>query len=156
MSSPLGMQSPDFQHILRIMNTNVDGKRKVWVALTAIRGIGRRFAILVCRKADIDINRRAGELSNEEVEKITAIMAAPLNFKIPVHYLNRRRDIKDGQNKHVSANAVDATLRDDLERLKKIRCNRGLRHFWGFKVRGQHTKTTGRYGLSAHLAKLKK
>eukprot|EP00961_Rhodomonas_salina_P182960 2470062-Rhodomonas_salina.1 len=29
-------------------------------------------------------------------------------------------------------------------RLRKIRCNRGLRHAWGFKVRGQHTKSTGR------------
>jgi hypothetical protein len=34
-------------------------------------------------------------------------------------------------------------LRDDLERLKKIRAHRGLRHFWGLRVRGQHTKTTG-------------
>eukprot|EP01053_Blabericola_migrator_P003159 Blabericola_migrator_1__3158@NODE_1922_length_3555_cov_190_978211_g1229_i0_p3_GENE_NODE_1922_length_3555_cov_190_978211_g1229_i0NODE_1922_length_3555_cov_190_978211_g1229_i0_p3_ORF_typecomplete_len157_score30_92Ribosomal_S13/PF00416_22/2_6e49DUF2746/PF10874_8/2_5e03DUF2746/PF10874_8/0_0093PP28/PF10252_9/1_2e04PP28/PF10252_9/0_25_NODE_1922_length_3555_cov_190_978211_g1229_i029133383 len=156
MSTPVGMQSPDFQHILRILNTNVDGKRKVWVALTAIRGIGRRFAVLVCRKADIDINRRAGELSNEEVEKLTAIIASPLNFKIPAWFLNRQRDFKDGQNKHVVANGVDAALRDDLERLKKIRSNRGLRHFWGFRVRGQHTKTTGRYGLAAHLSKLKK
>ncbi|KAF6155801.1 hypothetical protein GIB67_039132 [Kingdonia uniflora] len=35
-------------------------------------------------------------------------------------------------------------LRDDLERLKKIRNYRGLRHYWGLRVRGQHTKTTGR------------
>eukprot|EP01054_Gregarina_sp_Poly1_P006554 Gregarina_sp_Poly_1__6553@NODE_350_length_9319_cov_183_335387_g293_i0_p8_GENE_NODE_350_length_9319_cov_183_335387_g293_i0NODE_350_length_9319_cov_183_335387_g293_i0_p8_ORF_typecomplete_len156_score27_92Ribosomal_S13/PF00416_22/7_6e49_NODE_350_length_9319_cov_183_335387_g293_i080348501 len=154
--STVGLQSPDFQHILRIMNTNVDGKRKVWVALTAIRGIGRRFSVLVCKKADIDINRRAGELSNEEVEKLTAIIAAPQNFKIPTWFLNRQRDFKDGQDKHVAANAVDSALRDDLERLKKIRCNKGLRHFWGFRVRGQHTKTTGRYGLAAHLSKLKK
>ncbi|KAA8550848.1 hypothetical protein F0562_002532 [Nyssa sinensis] len=37
-------------------------------------------------------------------------------------------------------------LRDDLERLKKIRNHRGLRHYWGLRVRGQHTKTTGRRG----------
>ena len=35
---------------------------------------------------------------------------------------------------------------DDLERLKKIRSHRGIRHYWGVRVRGQHTKTTGRRG----------
>jgi small subunit ribosomal protein S18e len=46
----------------------------------------------------------------------------------------------------VLANNLDVKLRDDLERLKKIRCHRGLRHYWGVRVRGQHTKTTGRRG----------
>lgn len=150
------MATSEFQHILRILNTNVDGKRKVWVAMTAIRGIGRRFAVLICKKADIDLTRRAGELSNEEVEKLTAIIQNPEKFKIPTWFLNRQKDFKDGLTKHVAANGVDSALRDDLERLKKIRCNKGLRHFWGFRVRGQHTKTTGRYGLSAHLSKMKK
>jgi ribosomal protein S13 len=56
-----------FQHILRVANTNVDGQRKIVYALTAIKGIGRRFASVVLRKADIDLNKRAGELSEEEV-----------------------------------------------------------------------------------------
>jgi hypothetical protein len=46
----------------------------------------------------------------------------------------------------VLANGVDSKLRDDLERLKKIRAHRGLRHYWGLRVRGQHSKTTGRRG----------
>jgi len=41
---------------------------------------------------------------------------------------------------------LQASLRDDLERLKKIRAHRGLRHYWGLTVRGQHTCTTGRRG----------
>ncbi|CAG2171120.1 unnamed protein product [Oppiella nova] len=56
-----------FNHILRVMNTNIDGKRKVMFALTAIKGIGRRFSNIVCKKADVDLNKRAGELSEEEV-----------------------------------------------------------------------------------------
>ncbi|KAG4982810.1 hypothetical protein JHK87_027559 [Glycine soja] len=36
---------------------------------------------------------------------------------------------------------------DDLERLKKIRNHHGLRHYWGLRVRGQHTKCTGRREL---------
>lgn len=35
------------------------------------------------------------------------------------------------QNKKVLANGLDNKLREDLERLKKIRAHRGLRHFWG-------------------------
>ncbi len=41
---------------------------------------------------------------------------------------------------------MDSKLREDLERLKKIRAHRGLRHYWGLRVRGQHSKTTGRRG----------
>lgn len=53
---------PDFQHILRILNTNIDGRRKCWIALTSIAGIGRRFAILICKKAEVDITKRYGFL----------------------------------------------------------------------------------------------
>ena len=30
--------------------------------------------------------------------------------------------------------------------------NRGLRHYWNLKVRGQHTKTTGRFGKSVGVS----
>ena len=40
----------NFQHILRVMNTNIDGKRTVMFAMTAIKGIGRRYANLVLKK----------------------------------------------------------------------------------------------------------
>ena len=59
---------PDqFQHILRVMNTNIDGKTKIMFAMTAIKGVGRRYSNIVCKKADVDISKRAGELSEEEV-----------------------------------------------------------------------------------------
>lgn len=48
----------EFQHILRVQNTNVDGKQKIMFALTSIKGIGRRFANIVCKKADVDMNKR--------------------------------------------------------------------------------------------------
>lgn len=56
-----------FQHILRILSTNIDGKRKVMFAMTAIKGIGRRFSNIVLKKADVDLNKRAGECTDEEV-----------------------------------------------------------------------------------------
>lgn len=52
------MMSPDFQHILRVLNTNIDGRRKVMFALCKIQGIGRRFSNLICKKAEVDPTKR--------------------------------------------------------------------------------------------------
>ena len=52
------MQSESFTHILRVLNTNVDGKEKIMYALTSIRGIGRRFSNICIKKAEVDLNRR--------------------------------------------------------------------------------------------------
>lgn len=49
------------------MNTNIDGRIKVPFAMTAIKGVGRRFSYVCLRKADVDTNKRAGELTEEEV-----------------------------------------------------------------------------------------
>jgi hypothetical protein len=46
------------QFILRLLNTNVDGKQKIMYALTKIKGVGRRYSNLVCKKADVDLNKR--------------------------------------------------------------------------------------------------
>merc|ERR1712244_37245 len=144
-----------FLHILRVMNTNIDGGRKVAFAMTSIKGIGRRFATLVCKKADVDMNKRAGELTEEEVEKIMTIVANPRQYKIPDWFLNRQKDVVDGKYSQVMSNALDNKLREDLERMKKIRVHRGLRHYWGLRVRGQHTKTTGRRGRTVGVSKKK-
>ena len=60
-----------------------------------------------------------------------------------------------GKTNQVMANFLDNKLREDLERLKKIRAHRGLRHYWGLRVRGQHTKTTGRRGRTVGVSKKK-
>lgn len=143
-------------------------------ALTKIKGVGRRYSNLVCKKADVDLNKRyaiqtyqpngadllityssAGELTSEELERIVTIIQNPTQYKIPTWFLNRQRDIIDGKDSQILANGVDSKLREDLERLKKIRSHRGLRHFWGLRVRGQHTKTTGRRGRTVGVSKKK-
>ncbi|CAN6808762.1 unnamed protein product [Brassica oleracea] len=157
ISSPLITMSlvanEEFQHILRVLNTNVDGKQKIMFALTSIKGIGRRLANIVCKKADVDMNKRAGELSAAEIDNLMTIVANPKQYKIPDWFLNRQKDYKDGKYSQVVSNALDMKLRDDLERLKKIRNHRGLRHYWGLRVRGQHTKTTGRRGKTVGVSK---
>ncbi|RUO96727.1 LOW QUALITY PROTEIN: ribosomal protein S13/S18-domain-containing protein, partial [Jimgerdemannia flammicorona] len=157
-SSAASLVVPDksqFQHILRLLNTNVDGKTKIMFALTNIKGVGRRYSNLVIKKADIDLNKRAGELTTEELERLVTIIQNPTQYKIPNWFLNRQKDIIDGKYSQVLANGLDNKFREDLERLKKIRAHRGLRHYWGLRVRGQHTKTTGRKGRTVGVSKKK-
>ena len=136
--------SPDFEIIRRILNTNVNGLQKTQFALTAISGVGRRLSNMLCKKADIDLTKRAGELTLAEIEEIQNVLKNPRHYKIPDWFLNRRKDIVTGKTSQIFSNQLIAKLRDDLEGLKRIRAHRGLRHYWGLKVRGQHTKTTGR------------
>merc|ERR1740130_2277215 len=96
---------------------------------------------IICKKADINIGKRAGEMDQDDIAKICAIIQNPLQFKIPQWFLNRQKDVKTGKYQQIFSNNLHTKLRDDLERLKKIRCHRGLRHYWGLTVRGQHTCT---------------
>ena len=144
-----------FTHILRVLNTNIDGRQKVAYALTAVKGVGRRYSTVACKKAGIDTNKRAGELTTEELERLVSIIQNPREHKIPDWFLNRQKDVRDGTYSQVLANGLDNKLREDLERLKKIKVHRGLRHFWGVRVRGQHTKTTGRRGRTVGVSKKK-
>eukprot|EP00817_Percolomonadidae_sp_ATCC50343_P006375 CAMPEP_0117418436 /NCGR_PEP_ID=MMETSP0758-20121206/214_1 /TAXON_ID=63605 /ORGANISM="Percolomonas cosmopolitus, Strain AE-1 (ATCC 50343)" /LENGTH=152 /DNA_ID=CAMNT_0005198931 /DNA_START=36 /DNA_END=494 /DNA_ORIENTATION=+ len=144
----------NFQHILRLENTNLIGKRKIAFALTQIKGIGRRFAFLICKNAGVNPNLRAGELNVEQVEAITDVIENTEKYNIPRWFMNRLDDFKTGKSAHLVASSLDNSLREDFERLKKIRCERGFRHAFGLRVRGQHTKTTGRGGRTAGLAKV--
>ena len=99
------MMGEDFQYVLRLLNTNVDGRQKVMYAMCSIKGIGRRLSCLICKKADIDLNKRAGELSNDEVDRIITIVQNPRQFKIPDWFLNRQKDNKDGKYSQVRLDA---------------------------------------------------
>ncbi|XP_060049466.1 small ribosomal subunit protein uS13-like [Erinaceus europaeus] len=106
-----------FQHILRVLNTNINGCHKIAFAITAIKGVGRRYAHVVFRKANTDLTKRAGELTEDEVECVITIMQNPHQYKIPDWFLNRQ---KDGKYSQVVANGLDNKVREDLEWLKKI------------------------------------
>jgi small subunit ribosomal protein S18e len=153
--STIQMMPDNFQHIVRLANTNIQGKRKVAFGLRMIKGMGIRFSHVLLKKAGIDINRRAGTLTNEELERISDIVADPAKYKIPGWFLNRQRDPKTGKTEHVTSNVVDIKLREDIERLKKCKAHRGVRHAFGLRVRGQHTCTSGRRGKTMGVSKTK-
>ena len=145
----------DFKFILRIFNSNIDGKQKIPYALRKIKGIGRRFAKVVTIKAGLDPNRRAGELTEEEIEKIVDVVNKPLDYDLPKWILNRKKDVKDGTYTQQVANGWDTKIREDLERMKKMKLHKGLRHYFGLRVRGQHTCSTGRRGKTIGVSRTK-
>ena len=152
------IENPDanFKHIHRILNTNIEGKRTVPFALDKIKGVGRRFGFLICKILRINPKIRAGELTEAQTDAIANIIADPEGHGVPKWFLNRQRDYKEGKNLMIASNVLETKLREDIERMYKIRCNRGLRHKWGLKVRGQHTKATGRRGKTVGVERKKK
>ena len=123
--------------------------------LTSTSGTGSSKTLSRAIATILTHTHSAGELTSEELERIVTIVQNPTQYKIPTWFLNRQRDIVDGKDTQVLANGVDSKLREDLERLKKIRAHRGLRHYWGLRVRGQHSKTTGRRGRTVGVSKKK-
>mmetsp|Transcript_1110 Transcript_1110/g.7155 ORF Transcript_1110/g.7155 Transcript_1110/m.7155 type:complete len:108 (+) Transcript_1110:132-455(+) len=65
------VESENFQHILRVLNTNIEGKKKVMYAMTSIKGIGRRFSNLICKKADVDMSKRCVMRATSGTEDMT-------------------------------------------------------------------------------------
>lgn len=54
----VSVHGDSFQHILRVLNSNIDGLEKVPIAFTKIKGIGRRFSNLILKRANIDLSKR--------------------------------------------------------------------------------------------------
>ena len=103
----------------------------------------------------IDTSKRAGELTDTEINQFNDIMSRPLEYNIPKWFLNRQKDPKDGTYYQMIANQLDTVMRDDLERMRKSKNHRGLRHMWGVRVRGQRTKSTGRCGRTLGVTRKK-
>ena len=145
----------DFKFILRLFNTNIEGKQKIPYAIRNVRGIGRRFAHLITIKAGLNPHARAGELTDEQLDKIVDVCSNPSKYSIPNWFLNRKNDPKEGTYTQQIANGIDTKLREDLEKMKRMKLHKGLRHYFGLRVRGQHTCSTGRRGKIVGVTKKK-
>mmetsp|Transcript_54565 Transcript_54565/g.45945 ORF Transcript_54565/g.45945 Transcript_54565/m.45945 type:complete len:139 (-) Transcript_54565:74-490(-) len=138
-----------------MLNTNIDGRLQLPYAMCGVKGVGRRLGYLMCRILDMDVHRKAGDLDEAERERVRQFVLDPASHGVPVWFLNRQRDITEGTNIQVTSTMIDTYLRQDLERWKKIRSNRGLRHYWRIRVRGQKTCATGRRGATMGVTKKK-
>lgn len=142
------------QHIIRMFNTNIDGTKPVILALTDIRGIGRRYADAILKRSNIALNKRAGELTEEELERVNDIIINP-GDRIPAYMNNHQSDRIDGTTNQLVANNLDANYRMHLERGKKMRNDKVMRIMRGLKVRGQRTKSNGRHGGAMGVSRKK-
>ncbi len=129
--------------IIRILNTDIEANKRLLFALRAIKGISYMTANYVCYKAGIDKMKKAGELTDEEIEKIEKTIMT-LHEHAPSWLLNRRKDYTTGKDLHLVKTDLDLKIDEDLRRLKRIKSYRGLRHQWGLPVRGQRTRSNFR------------
>jgi small subunit ribosomal protein S18e len=65
-------------------------------AITSIKGIGRRLANVACKKAEVDLAKRAGELSASELESLMVVVSNPRQFRVPDWFLNRCVSARNG------------------------------------------------------------
>ena len=68
---------------------------KTAFTITAIKGMGQRYTQEVLKKADINVTKRMGELTEDEVECVITIVKNPWQYKIPDWFLNRQKNMKD-------------------------------------------------------------
>ncbi len=144
----------NFNYIVRIANTDLDGEKRPVIALTGVKGIGTRAAERMVRLTGISKYRLFGEVPQDKVDEVEEMI---LNFHehAPAWFLNRRRDWESDEDIHVVGTERQMTIEDDINRLKMIRSYRGIRHETHHKVRGQRTRSNGRKGLTLGVSKRK-
>lgn len=145
-------EKDDFRYIVRIVNTDIDGNKPTVVGLQSIKGVGKRVAEIVVQKAGVDRLEKIGNVDEAKVEEMTKLIATYSDYA-PTWAINRQHDYETGEDQHIVGNDLEIVLKDDLNRLKMIRCYRGLRHETGHKVRGQRTRSNGRKGLTLGVSK---
>ncbi len=145
--------SKEFRHIVRIIDTDVDGALKAPYALTKIKGVSLNLANAIQKKAGINTDVRAGFLTEAEVEKIEEITKDPAKHGLPSWLLNRRKDLETGKDAHLISADLVLRTKMDIDQMKEIKSWRGYRHAYGLKVRGQRTRTTGRKGKAVGVKK---
>lgn len=106
----------------RIAGVNIPEQKQIRIALTYIYGIGRPLSDKILTEANINPDRRASELTLEEI--------------------NRLKEIIEKKYKTEGDLRREAML--NIKRLKDIGCWRGIRHIKGLPARGQRTRTNTR------------
>ena len=144
----------DFRYIVRIINTDIDGEKPTVVGLQSIKGVGKRVAEIIVRKAGVDRMEKIGAVDEAKVEEMANLISTYADYA-PNWVINRQSDYETGEDLHVVGTELDIVLKDDINRLKMIRCYRGVRHDTGHKVRGQRTRSNGRKGLTLGVSKVK-
>lgn len=106
----------------RIAGVDIPDNKKILYSLQYIYGVGPQTSAVILERTNIDVDRRARELTDEEVASIASEI----------------------DTNHVVEGSLRRQLQQDIQRLKDIRCWRGDRHRRGLPVRGQRTRCNAR------------
>lgn len=142
----------DFKYIVRLANTDIDGEKGVEIALQGVSGVGRRVAEIIVRRAKVERRVKIGSLPDEKLGELEDLILSYVDFA-PSWAVNRQSDCETGEDMHVIGVDLEMILKDDINRMKMIRCYRGIRHENGHKVRGQRTRSNGRTGLTLGVSR---
>ena len=106
----------------RIAGVDIPADKPAWISLAYIYGVGRTNSKQILKEAGIDGQRRAKDLTEEELAKIIGI----LDRGILVEGALRRQ------------------IQQNIGRLREIGSYRGMRHRRSLPVRGQRTRSNAR------------
>lgn len=109
--------------MVRILGNNLSNKKKIYIALTAIYGIGINTSKKILNKLNIDPNIKTPDLSEKDI--------AGLRELLETNEFQLEGDLK----RIISLN---------IKRLIEINSVRGRKHLKGLPVRGQRTRTNNR------------
>ena len=149
------LSASEYKYILRIAGKDIEGGKKLIVAISEIKGVGYNFAQVLTQTLNINPDKRVGFLTEDEIREIEQAISNPTKAGVPQWYLNRRKNTDTGSNQHMITSDLDFATSNDIEREKLVMSWRGYRHMFGLRVRGQCTRTTGRKGGAVGVKKIK-
>jgi len=158
VSKPVpAVQANEFKELVRLVDKDVKGTVSIYMAMTHVRGCDFMMANAVCHVLGLNKEERCGDMTTEQIDKIEDAMKHPDKYGIPVWMFNHRKDLETGADKHLVSADLKLQNEMDVRFLRKIRVYRGIRHAKGSKkVRGQHTRSTGRKGGQVGVIRKKK
>ena len=143
--------------IIRMGGKDINGELNIERSLMEIKGIGSNLShsitFVVEKRLNIPKSTRLGSLTEEQVESIESVIKEPTKYGIPAYMMNRRKNPDTGIDSHTIGSDLTFAVRQDVNRDVSIRTWRGYRHQRGQKVRGQHTRSTGRTGATVGVMK---
>ena len=142
-----------FRQIIRILDSDIAGEKKLGDGLRKIKGISFMYANAVCYVTGINSDERMGDLSDEQIKKITDVIKNPIKNGIPGWLVNRMKDRDTGEDRHVSSTDLKFEKEFDIKFMKKIKSYKGVRHSFGLPVRGQRTRGHFRHGKTVGVRK---
>ena len=138
-------------HLIAILAVAVVEGVCAWSEKDAVYG---RSAIQICKATGFDPARMAGHLGPDQQETLRLAIEDYVN-NVPYWMVNRAADVETGNDIHLTGQEVKLTLEEDINRLRTMKCYRGVRHASGNKVRGQRGRSNGRGGLTLGVSRKK-